>query len=710
MVLNKRKKDEDEILDTGVNNYPNLGSKDTVKKLAEDYANYNYDAFAEGDSYKALEKRYQTGGQKAMQDTVGQVSARTGGLASSYATVAGQQTYNDWMGNLESAARALYDSERQEMGDRYALANSMYLQERDEQRYADELAYNRGRDTIADQRYAEELAYNRGRDQLADDRYIEERDYNRAWNEDERTYNRSEMERLEGENDAITTIKEMIAAGVPVEEIDPALIEQSGYGLGYWGAYATNYNTSQSESDAKEAHDKVVGIIKGGGTISFNDPLVQASGMDETEFNSLMSMQTNANNASKLGTYTNNILNGVNVTLDQWKAAGGTEADYNMYKDGYATIQNNATLKNYADIIASGGTVSLDTWVAAGGDKAVYDGYMSVKTNSSNQNTLDEYMDIIASGGTVTREQWIAANGTEDDYNSNMSIRTNAQAKADEKTTKEKADSVIKSYIDAFGKLDGLDESWFEKSSMPKDYWTSEVQKATNLSNQNTLSQYMVSLSDGVFVDRQAFIDAGGDAAVYDAYKKAYDDAKAKGEAANKAIVATSALNALIETKADVDWDSEEIQQLIKDSGKSELEWSALIAQMNEDIQADIDAEAAAEIATAEEDAAEEMIMRLTSGETLEQIGSGLMASTGKSDKYWQAYERIIRSGEAEEVAEAYRVDFEDAANWMAEMDGATTYDEASRLAYTIFTSTQNEEFAQSLLSRWTMKHGAAQG
>ena len=461
MDLNKRKKDEDEILDTGVNNYPNLGSKDTVKKLAEDYANYNYDTFAGGDSYKALEKRYQAGGQKAMQDTVGQVSKRTGGLASSYATVAGQQTYNDWMGNLESAARALYDSERQEMGDRYALANSMYLQDRDEQRYADELAYNRGRDQLADQRYAEELAYNR---QWNED----ERTYNRQWNEDERDYNRSESSRLEGEGKAYDTVVALINAGTPIDEIDPALIAQTGYDPSHFDAMAKSYTDNQ---------------------------------------------------------------------------------------------------------------------------------------------------------------------------------------------TKE------------------------------------------------TLNSYMSAMADGVFVDRQAFIDANGDPTVYDAYKTAYDEAKAKGEAEDKATVATSALNALIATNADVDWDSEEIQQLITDSGRSPLEWNALIAQAQEEAKADADAKAAEEIAAAEENAVEEMITRLTSGETLEQIGSGLMASTGKSDKYWQAYERILRSGEAKEAEEFYKVDYEDAANWMAEMEAATNYEEAMDIAALVASSSGNWDFADELLTSWMNKY-----
>lgn len=247
--LNKKKKDEE---------ISNLGSIDTARKLAEDYINFNYDTFAEGDTYKSLEKRYDANGQKAMQNTLGQVAARTGGMASSYATSAANQSYNDWMSNLEDAARSLYESERKELGDRYSVANGMYLQARDEQRYDEELAYDR------------------------------------RWNEDERTYNRSEKARLEGENDAITTIEEMIAAGVPIEDINPASIERSGYGPEYWGSYATNESNAKNKDTLEGYKD----IMDAGGT----------------------------------------------VTLEQWKNAGGLEADYEMYASIGANAENAGTL------------------------------------------------------------------------------------------------------------------------------------------------------------------------------------------------------------------------------------------------------------------------------------------------------------------------------------------------------------------------------
>lgn len=132
------------------------GSKEQVSQLGQDLIDMNYDDWTEGESYESLVKRYQGKGQKAMDDTIGQVAARTGGLASSYAAQAGQQAYGGWMENLENAARSLYDTERQELIDRYNIANDIYQRD-----------YQRGRDAIADQRYATEWDYKMSQDAQA---------------------------------------------------------------------------------------------------------------------------------------------------------------------------------------------------------------------------------------------------------------------------------------------------------------------------------------------------------------------------------------------------------------------------------------------------------------------------------------------------------------------------------------------------------------
>lgn len=101
------------------------GTQAQLEQLAQDVIDMNYDDFTQGQSYEELAKRYTDKGKMAMDDTIGKVAARTGGIASSYATQAGQQAYGDWMTRLEDTARAMYDSERQEAMDRYALSKGV---------------------------------------------------------------------------------------------------------------------------------------------------------------------------------------------------------------------------------------------------------------------------------------------------------------------------------------------------------------------------------------------------------------------------------------------------------------------------------------------------------------------------------------------------------------------------------------------------------
>ena len=74
-------------------------------------------------AYQQYKESYTRSGERAMQDTLGQVSARTGGLASSYAGSAAQQTYDNYMGALADKIPELKQ-----------LAYSMYQDEGNTQR------------------------------------------------------------------------------------------------------------------------------------------------------------------------------------------------------------------------------------------------------------------------------------------------------------------------------------------------------------------------------------------------------------------------------------------------------------------------------------------------------------------------------------------------------------------------------------------------
>lgn len=196
---------------------------------------YNYDTYKQGPEYAGLERDYTRLGQRAMDDTMGKIAARTGGMASSYAGTASQQAYNDYMQQLEAAARQHYQQERsnqtqdinllmalEDQGygqyadllrqwntDRdfdYGLFSDnysrQYQQARDrvtDERYVDELAYGRGRDAIADARYEDELTYGRSRDAIEDERYADEL----AWSRGQQTFG--------NQLDAISALNQIVA-------------------------------------------------------------------------------------------------------------------------------------------------------------------------------------------------------------------------------------------------------------------------------------------------------------------------------------------------------------------------------------------------------------------------------------------------------------------------------------------------------------------
>ena len=284
-------------------------------------------------------------------------------------------------------------------------------------------------------------------------------------------------------------------------------------------------------------------------------------------------------------------------------------------------------------------------------------------------------------------------------------------ARGDAEAAKKSAQDAVALAVQAGKEASEIDATIIEAAGYTLADVENMVTIRANENNATTLSQYMTALGDGIFVDKQDFLDAGGNEAVYDAYQTAYKEAKAEGEAADKAKVATNTLNTLLKTNADVDWDSEEIQQLIKDSGMGNLYWNALIAEAQETAQADADAKAAAADAQARADATDEVMLQLQSGTPLSKINTGLIASTGEDMTHWEAVERIIL-GQAtvEETAKFYSVNAEDASIYWDNIKDITSFKDASTYAWQIAAQTGNEEFAQAILARWQNQYGTALG
>lgn len=179
-----------------------------------------------GPEATALRESYTRNGQKAMQDTLAQVSARTGGLASSYAGVAGQQTYDGYMENLNAA---LMEQKEREYA-RYLQEQQLALSKIGVLSGLDQNAYGRFQDQrdFDYGRYLDDrgFTYQVGRDQVSDGRYDREWDYTTG--QDFKNAARQEVDRI-------------LAAGgtVPKELADAA-----GYSQAYLDAMRANTSSA----------------------------------------------------------------------------------------------------------------------------------------------------------------------------------------------------------------------------------------------------------------------------------------------------------------------------------------------------------------------------------------------------------------------------------------------------------------------------------
>ena len=160
---------------------------DQIQSLLSQIQNSSFESWANGSDYQYLKDKYTAAGQNAMQDVLGQVAARTGGYASSYATSAAGQAYNDYMTTLEDAARAMYTDEYNKqvqnlglLSDQEAQNYNQYLNELSQWNTDRNFAYGAYRDQVADQQWNQQWQYGISRDQVEDQRYSDETAYSKA--------------------------------------------------------------------------------------------------------------------------------------------------------------------------------------------------------------------------------------------------------------------------------------------------------------------------------------------------------------------------------------------------------------------------------------------------------------------------------------------------------------------------------------------------
>lgn len=137
--------------------------------------------------YQQYAESYTRGGQRGMQDTLAQVSARTGGLASSYAQSAAQQTYNNYMAALADKVPELqqlaYSMYMDDIAmDRADLDMLMGLDNTDYGRWSDNRNFNYGayRDSVADAQWQQNFNYQQAQDALAQKNWQSQFDYQMA--------------------------------------------------------------------------------------------------------------------------------------------------------------------------------------------------------------------------------------------------------------------------------------------------------------------------------------------------------------------------------------------------------------------------------------------------------------------------------------------------------------------------------------------------
>ena len=153
---------------------------------------FNYD-LNEDMLYRQYAQNYQNLGRLAMQDTMGQAAALTGGYGSSYGQAVGQQQYNAYLQQLNNIVPELYQQAYQQYRDegndllnQYSILDAMA--DKDYGRYQDD--YNRwlqNRNFAADM---ENQAYNRGLNEWRDaqDIYNRDRAYDNQQLQAERDY------------------------------------------------------------------------------------------------------------------------------------------------------------------------------------------------------------------------------------------------------------------------------------------------------------------------------------------------------------------------------------------------------------------------------------------------------------------------------------------------------------------------------------------
>ena len=242
---------------------------DLVNKAVNREA-FNYDPASDA-AYQAYAKQYTTLGKQAMEDTLANVATNTGGLASSYATSASQQSYNNYMQQLANKIPELEENAYNRYQDEYnnnlnlmgqlssldQAAYNQYATDRDYDRSVYEsdrdYDYQVGRDAVADDQWQKEYDravyesdrdydYQVSRDEVADNQWEQEYMLNLRQVEDDEAYNTWYMQYQDDQAKYTKMLESWQTLGYATKEV-----------ANYFGVKSGTKTSDQSYKDAEIA-------------------------------------------------------------------------------------------------------------------------------------------------------------------------------------------------------------------------------------------------------------------------------------------------------------------------------------------------------------------------------------------------------------------------------------------------------------------------
>ena len=231
-------------------------SLDEAMKKILNREKFSYDL--NGDAlYQQYKDRYIQQGQMAMQDTMGQAAALTGGYGNSYAQGVGQQTYQGYLQGLNDKVPELYrlalDKYNQETSDLYNQYSLLGQRENQD--------YGRYRDTVSD--------WNTERDYLTN-RYDSERSYDYGKYAGERDFGyrqyQDEVAKGQWEKEFEEARRQFNAANGIVTEGGSGGSSGSGAGNGSGsGSGGSNYNNEGLTREQVKALQQAMGMSNADG-------------------------------------------------------------------------------------------------------------------------------------------------------------------------------------------------------------------------------------------------------------------------------------------------------------------------------------------------------------------------------------------------------------------------------------------------------------